>query len=59
MTNVNDSTILERLGRLDTCAVSDSLDKLSLKGTVTGLSPLSCPAKVVGRVMTSETGEGR
>ena len=52
MTNVNDSTILERLGRLDTCAVSDSLDKLSLKGTITGLSPLSCLAKVCGRVMT-------
>jgi 4-hydroxy-4-methyl-2-oxoglutarate aldolase len=52
MTNVNDSTILERLGRLDTCAVSDSLDKLSLKGTVAGLSPLSCLAKVYGRVMT-------
>lgn len=52
MTNVNDSTILARLGRLDTCAVSDSLDKLSLKGTVTGLSPLSCLTKVYGRVMT-------
>ncbi|MGF6603028.1 4-hydroxy-4-methyl-2-oxoglutarate aldolase [Paraburkholderia sp. GAS448] len=52
MTNVNDSTILERLGRLDTCAVSDSLDKLSLKGTVTGLSPLSRLAKVYGRVIT-------
>lgn len=49
---MNDSTILERLGRLDTCAVSDSLDKLSLQGTVTGLSPLSTPAKICGRVIT-------
>ncbi|MFP3693563.1 hypothetical protein SB784_36410, partial [Burkholderia sp. SIMBA_048] len=52
MTNMNDPTILERLGRLDTCAFSDSLDKLSLKGTVTGLLPLSSLAKVCGRVRT-------
>ena len=38
-----------RLGRLDSCAVSDALDRLGLPGAVRGLAPLwPCP-RIVGR----------
>jgi regulator of RNase E activity RraA len=43
---------IARLGRLDSCAVSDALDRLGLKGAVLGLRPLwPCP-RVVGRCVT-------
>jgi regulator of RNase E activity RraA len=59
----------ERLARLDTCAVSDALDRLGLPGAVNGIRPMwSCP-RTVGRVVTvklvraegaqSSTGHGR
>jgi 4-hydroxy-4-methyl-2-oxoglutarate aldolase len=41
-----------RLGRLDTCAVSDALDKLGLKGSVTGLTRYSTERRIAGRVLT-------
>ena len=41
-----------RLLRLDTCAVSDALDKLKIAGTVTGLLPLTTAKKIAGRVIT-------
>jgi 4-hydroxy-4-methyl-2-oxoglutarate aldolase len=44
--------IVARLTRLDSCAVSDALDKLGLHGCVTGLSPLSSTRKIAGRVHT-------
>lgn len=44
--------IVTRLMRLDTCAVSDALDKLGLHGCVTGLPPLSSTRKIAGRVHT-------
>jgi len=41
-----------RLGRLDSCAVSDALDRLGLPGAVRGLVPLwPCP-RIVGRAVT-------
>jgi 4-hydroxy-4-methyl-2-oxoglutarate aldolase len=41
-----------RLGRLDSCAVSDALDRLGLPGAVRGLAPLwPCP-RIVGRAVT-------
>ena len=43
---------VERLGRLDACAVSDALDKLGASGTVNDLAPLTGPAKIAGRVVT-------
>ena len=44
--------MLERLARLDTCAVSDALDHLGLRGATTGIRPLwPCP-KIVGRAVT-------
>jgi 4-hydroxy-4-methyl-2-oxoglutarate aldolase len=44
--------IIERLGKLDTCAVSDALDSLGLKGATWGIGPLwPCP-RIVGRAVT-------
>ena len=47
-----------RLNRLDTCAVSDALDKLGLKGGVTGISPLTCARRIAGKVLTIRLGVG-
>jgi regulator of RNase E activity RraA len=45
-------TLAERLARLDTCAVSDALDRLGLPGAVIGLRPMwPCP-RIAGRVIT-------
>jgi 4-hydroxy-4-methyl-2-oxoglutarate aldolase len=44
--------LVTRLGRLDSCAVSDALDKLGLPGAVTGLQRLSTDRKIHGRVVT-------
>ena len=41
-----------RLGRVDSCAVSDALDKLGLTGAVTGLRRLSTDRRISGRVIT-------
>jgi 4-hydroxy-4-methyl-2-oxoglutarate aldolase len=46
------TNIEARLARLDTCAVSDALDRLKLRGVVTGLMPLTVFRKIVGRVIT-------
>jgi regulator of RNase E activity RraA len=44
--------IIERLAKLDTCAVSDALDSLNLKGATWGVRPQwPCP-KIVGRAIT-------
>jgi 4-hydroxy-4-methyl-2-oxoglutarate aldolase len=47
---------LTRLADLDTCAVSDALDKLGLQGVVTGLAPVTLPHRISGRVITVELG---
>jgi 4-hydroxy-4-methyl-2-oxoglutarate aldolase len=53
--------LISRLGRLDSCAVSDALDKLGLKGAVTGIRRLSSERRIAGRVLTVTLGraEGR
>ena len=44
--------IIERLAKLDTCAVSDALDSLGLKGASWGVRPTwQCP-KIAGRAVT-------
>ena len=44
--------VVERLAKLDTCAVSDALDSLGLKGATWGVRPLwACP-RIVGRAVT-------
>lgn len=54
-------SVISRLARLDSCAVSDALDKLGLVGTVTGLKRLSSNRKIAGTVVTVrlERAEGR
>ena len=49
-------SLTARLAALDTCAVSDALDKLGLSGAVIGISALTGPAKVAGRVVTTKLG---
>jgi 4-hydroxy-4-methyl-2-oxoglutarate aldolase len=44
--------IIERLAKLDTCAVSDALDRLGLQGATYGIRPMwPCP-RIVGRAVT-------
>lgn len=52
------SDIVARLNRLDSCAVSDALDKLGLKGAVTGIAPLTCARRIAGKVLTIRLGVG-
>ncbi len=57
--SVNDQVqALRRLSRLDSCALSDALDKLSLEGCVTGLTPVSVPNRIFGRVHTVKLAAG-
>ncbi|HET9652212.1 MAG TPA: hypothetical protein VFP36_08475, partial [Usitatibacter sp.] len=49
---------VERLARLDCCAVSDALDKLGLAGVVTGLAPLAAARRIAGRAVTMKLGVG-
>ena len=44
--------LVQRLLKLDTCAVSDALDRLGLTGVVLGITPTAPPAKIAGRVVT-------
>jgi regulator of RNase E activity RraA len=44
--------LVERLAKLDTCAVSDALDRLGLKGSVIGVRPMTVEAKIAGRAVT-------
>jgi 4-hydroxy-4-methyl-2-oxoglutarate aldolase len=41
-----------RLSRVDSCAVSDALDKLGLNGAVTGIHRFSTEQRISGRVVT-------
>src|SRR5438034_3862733 len=50
-----DETIT-RLNQLDTCAVSDAMDKLGLHGVVTGIHQYSTQRKIAGRVLTVKLG---
>ncbi len=54
---------LQRLRRLDACAVSDALDKLGLPGAVTGLPLRSAGpggnSRIAGRAITMKVGPGQ
>lgn len=56
MTAVN--TLLARLGAIDTCALSDALDKLGLAGQVTSLRRESGQGRVAGVAVTVKLGTG-
>jgi len=44
--------LVARLSKLDTCAASDALDRLGLRGTTIGIRPVwACP-RIVGRAVT-------
>jgi len=58
MTQATSSDLVARLNRIDSCAISDALDKLGLKGAVTGISPLTCVRRIAGRVLTIRLGIG-
>jgi regulator of RNase E activity RraA len=45
-------SLVERLLKLDTCAVSDALDRLGQAGVVLGIPPTAPPAKIGGRIVT-------
>jgi regulator of RNase E activity RraA len=45
-----------RLSALDSCAISDALDKLGLEGVVIGISRVSSDRRVSGRVLTVKLG---
>jgi regulator of RNase E activity RraA len=47
---------VSRLNQLDTCAVSDAMDKLGLRGVVTGIHQYSTQRKIAGRVITVKLG---
>jgi regulator of RNase E activity RraA len=53
--------LLTRLAALDTCAVSDALDKLGLKGVASGLHRVATDKRIWGRVVTAkmEPDDGR
>lgn len=53
------NTIIERLARLDACAVSDALDQLGLAASVTGLRALSVRRRVSGQVTTVKLAAGK
>jgi 4-hydroxy-4-methyl-2-oxoglutarate aldolase len=57
-TGPKQSDFVARLGRLDTCAVSDALDKLALTGSVGGITPLSTGRRIAGCVLTVKLGVG-
>ncbi len=44
--------IIERLAKLDTCAVSDALDSLNLKGATWGVRPMWLCPRIAGRAVT-------
>jgi 4-hydroxy-4-methyl-2-oxoglutarate aldolase len=53
--------VVSRLGKLDSCAVSDALDKLGLTGSVTGIHRYTTEERIAGPVITVrlEAAEGR
>jgi 4-hydroxy-4-methyl-2-oxoglutarate aldolase len=61
MESISHPQALQRLMQLDSCALSDALDQLSLLGCVTGLTPAATPTRIGGRVHTVSlaAGEGR
>jgi regulator of RNase E activity RraA len=47
---------IARLRALDTCAVSDALDRHGIRGVLTGLAPLAADRQIAGRAVTVELG---
>lgn len=56
---MTEDNIAERLGKLDTPAVSDALDRLELPGRVTHLRRLTTEQRIAGQVLTVKLGTGK
>jgi len=52
MSNPKEPKLLDQLSKLDSCTLSDALDKLGVKGAVTGLVQLTSARKIFGKVIT-------
>jgi 4-hydroxy-4-methyl-2-oxoglutarate aldolase len=52
----HDGGDLVQFGKLDSCAVSDALDRLGLPGAVIGLQAVTVQRRITGRVVTVELG---
>jgi len=50
---------VRRLRRLDACSVSDALDRLKLKGVISGVPQQSGEGRIAGRVITVKLGAGQ
>jgi regulator of RNase E activity RraA len=50
--------IIERLRRLDTCALSDAVDQLGLPSAVSGLLPRTAKTRICGRILTVKLAAG-
>jgi len=55
---MSDDTTLQRLRRLDVCAVSDALDQLNLPSAVTGIGPRTARRRIAGEVVTVRLAAG-
>jgi regulator of RNase E activity RraA len=55
---MNREIILQRLRRLDTCALSDAADQLKIAPAVSGLIPRMGAARICGRVLTVKLAAG-
>jgi len=53
---VTPGTLVERLRRLDSCALSDALDKLGLAPAVSGIAPRTTRTRIAGRIVTVKLG---
>lgn len=51
--------LIERLGKLDSCALSDALDSLGLAGEVSGIRRLATGKRIAGRVVTVKLAAGK
>jgi 4-hydroxy-4-methyl-2-oxoglutarate aldolase len=51
--------LLDRLRSVDTCALSDALDRLGKPGAVAGIGPVTGTSAVAGRVVTVELAPAR
>jgi regulator of RNase E activity RraA len=50
--------VIARLRRLDSCALSDAMDKLGLPAALSGMPPRTLRGRIAGRVMTVRLAEG-
>ena len=58
MTDVTNDPEVQRLRRLDACALSDAMDRLGLQGVVTGIPQRSGAGRIAGRAVTVRLGTG-